>query len=84
MISLFFGDSDFPKKILNRIKKLKKKYFIVDLSHTRQFKSDKNSYSISFGQFGKIIGLIKEKKCDKVLFAGKIKKPNISFIEVRL
>ena len=57
MISLFFGDSDFPKKILNKIKKLKKKYFIVDLSLTRQFKSDKNSYSISIGQFGKIISL---------------------------
>ena len=82
MISLFFGDSDFPKKILNKIKKLKKKYFIVDLSLTRQFKSDKNSYSISIGQFGKIISLIKEKKCDKVLFAGKIKKPNFSSLKL--
>ena len=34
MIGLFFGSSDFPKKILNKIKKLKKKYFIVDLSLT--------------------------------------------------
>ena len=82
MIGLFFGDSDFPKKILNKIKKLKKKYFIVDLSLTRQFKSDKNSYSISIGQFGKIISLIKEKKCDKVLFAGKIKKPNFSSLRL--
>ena len=82
MISLFFGDSDFPKKILNKIKKLKKKYFIVDLSHTRQFKSEKNSYSISIGQFGKIISLIKEKKCDKVLFAGIIKKPNFSSLKL--
>ena len=82
MISLFLGDSDFPKKILNKIKKLKKKYFIVDLSSTRQFKSYKNSYSISIGQFGKIISLIKEKKCDKVLFAGKIKKPNFSSLKL--
>ena len=82
MIGLFFGDSDFPKKILNKIKKLKKKYFIVDLSLTKQFKSDKNSYLISIGQFGKIISLIKEKKCDKVLFAGKIKKPNFSSLKL--
>ena len=32
MIGLFFGDSDFPIKILNKIKKCKKKYFIIDLS----------------------------------------------------
>jgi UDP-2,3-diacylglucosamine hydrolase len=82
MISLFFGDSDFPKKILSKVKKLKKKYFIVDLSHTRQFKSDKNSYSISIGQIGKIISLIKKKKCDKVLFAGIIKKPNFSSLKL--
>ena len=82
MIGLFFGSSDFPKKILNKIKKLKKKYFIVDLSLTGQFKSDKNSYSISIGQFGKIISLIKEKKCDKVLFAGIIKKPNFSSLKL--
>ena len=82
MIGLFFGDSDFPNNILNKIKKLKKKYFIVDLSLTGQFKSDKNSYSISIGQFGKIISLIKEKKCDKVLFAGKIKKPNFSSLKL--
>ena len=32
MIGLFFGDTEFPKKILDRIKKKNKKYIIVDLS----------------------------------------------------
>jgi len=82
MIGLFFGDTDFPKKILNRIKKLKKKYFIIDLSLHKKFKNDKYSYSISIGQFGKIISLIKEKKCNKVLFAGKINKPKISSLKL--
>jgi len=76
MIGLFFGDTDFPKKILSKIIKLKKPYFIIDLSLNKKFKSDKNSYSISIGKFGKITKLIKEKKCKKVLFAGKIDKPN--------
>ena len=58
MIGLFFGDTDFPKKILNKIIKLKKNYFIIDLSKNRKFKSNKNSHSISIGQFGKIINLI--------------------------
>ena len=84
MIGLFFGDSDFPKKILNKIKKLNKKYFIIDLSPTKQFKNEKSSYSISIGQFGKIIRLIKEKKCDMVLFAGKIKKPKFSSLKLDL
>ena len=51
MIGLFFGDTDFPKIILNKIKKIKKKYFIVDLTKNNKFKKDKNSYVISIGQF---------------------------------
>ena len=82
MIGLFFGDTDFPKKILNKIKNLKKNYFIIDLSQNKKFKSNKNSYSISIGQFGKIINLIKEKKCNKVLFAGKINKPKFSSLKL--
>ena len=82
MIGLFFGETDFPKKILKKIKKLKKKYFIIDLSSNKKFKKEKNSYSISIGQFGKIIKLIKEKKCNKVIFAGKIKKPKISKLKL--
>jgi len=82
MIGLFFGDTDFPKRILNKIKKLKKKYFIIDLTKNNKFKRDKNSYSISIGQFGKIINLTKQKKCNKVLFAGKIDKPNFSSLKL--
>ena len=82
MIGLFFGDTDFPKKILNKIKKLKKNYFIIDLSQNKKFKSNKNSYSISIGQFGKIIKLIKEKRCSRVIFAGKINKPKFSSLKL--
>jgi len=82
MIGLFFGDTDFPKKILNKIIKLKKNYFIIDLSKNRKFKRNKNSQSISIGQFGKIIKLIKEKKCKKVLFAGQINKPKFSSLKL--
>ena len=32
MIGLFFGDTDFPKLILEKLKKRKKKYLILDLS----------------------------------------------------
>ena len=75
MIGLFLGSTDFPKKILKTIKEKKKAYFIIDLTKNNFFKKDKNSYFISIGKFGQILDLIKERKCKKVLFAGKIDKP---------
>ena len=78
MIGLFLGDTDFSEIVLKKIKKLKKKYFIIDFSKNNKFKKDKNSYRVSIGKFGKIIKLIKEKNSKKVLFAGKIAKPNFS------
>ena len=82
MIGLFLGDNDFPKKILNKIKKLNTSYFIIDQSKKKEFKKNNYSYSISIGQFGKIINLIKEKKCKNVLFAGKINKPHFSKLKL--
>ena len=78
MIGLFLGKTDFPKKILNKLKKKKVKYFIIDLTKKNIFKKDKNSHSINIGKFGQILELINKKKCRKVIFAGKIDKPKIS------
>ena len=78
MIGLIFGDTDFPMEILKKIKKKKVRYLIIDLSKSKKFKKNKRSYSFSIGQFGKIINILKENKCKKVLFAGKVNKPNIS------
>ena len=82
MIGLFLGSTDFPKLILNKIKKEKKKYFIIDLTANNEFKKNKYSYNISIGQFGKILSIIKENKCNNVLFAGKINKPKISSLKL--
>jgi len=84
MIGLFLGDTDFSEIILNKVKKIKKKYFIIDFSKNNKFKKDKNSYRISIGKFGEIIKLIKSKKSKKVLFAGKIAKPNFSSLRLDL
>jgi UDP-2,3-diacylglucosamine hydrolase len=82
MIGLFLGSTDFPKKILDKIKKKKINYFIIDLTKVNFFKKEKNSNHISIGKFGKILNLIKLKKCKKVLFAGKIDKPKISTLKL--
>ena len=78
MIGLLFGNTDFPDKILEKIKKKKIKYIIIDLSKSKKFKKDRKSYPVSIGQFGKIINILKENNCKKVLFAGKVDKPNFS------
>ena len=60
MIGLIFGDTDFPKYIYKKIKN-KNKYFIIDLTKKKIFRRDKNSISVSLGQIGKIITLLKKK-----------------------
>ena len=84
MIGLIFGDTDFPNKILKSIKKRKTKYLIIDLSTSKRFKKDSKSYSVSIGQFGKMINILKENSCKKVLFAGKVNKPNFTKLKLDL
>ncbi len=81
MIGLIFGDSNFPKYILRKIKK-RYKYVLIDLTKKKIFKKDKNSHSVSIGQFGKIISILKFYNCKKVLFAGKVAKPNFRSIKL--
>jgi DUF1009 family protein len=82
MIGLIFGDTDFPKEILKTIKKKKINHLIIDLSKSKKFKKNKKSYAVSVGQFGKIIKILKENNCKKVLFAGKVNKPNFSKLKL--
>ena len=84
MIGLIFGDTDFPKEILKAVKKRKIKYLIIDLSKSKKYKKDKKSYSVSIGEFGKIISILKDNSCKKVLFAGKVSKPNFSKLKLDL
>ncbi len=82
MIGLIFGDTDFPNKILKTIRNKKIRYLIIDLSKSKKFKKDSKSFSVSIGQFGKIINILKENSCKKVLFAGKVNKPNFSKLKL--
>jgi len=83
MIGLIFGETNFPKYIYKKIKN-KKKYTIIDLTSKNSFKNDKNSHKVSIGQFGKIISILKEQNCKKVLFAGKVNKPKFSKLKLDL
>ena len=83
MIGLIFGETEFPKEILKKIEKKHLKYLIIDLTNGR-FKKNNHTYNVSIGQFGKIIKILKDNKCKKVLFAGKVKKPNFSKLKLDL
>jgi UDP-2,3-diacylglucosamine hydrolase len=84
MIGLIFGESKLPLIILNKFKKKKYKYIIIDLTKKNIFKKNKFSYTASVGQFGKIIKIFKDNKCKKVLFAGTVKKPKLSKLKLDL
>ena len=84
MIGLIFGDTNFPTEILKKIKKKRLNYLIIDLSKSKRFKKDTKSYSISIGEFGKIISILKDNSCKKVLFAGKVSKPKFSKLKMDL
>ena len=84
MIGLIFGETNFPIQILKKIKKNHLKYLIIDLTKRRKFKKDKHSYNVSIGQFGRIIKILKDNKCKKVIFAGKVHKPNFSKLKLDL
>ena len=84
MIGLFLGEKDLPIEILKKIERKKINYFIVDLTKNNKFKKNKKSYFINIGKFGEILNLIKTKKCNKVIFAGNIIKPQISKLKLDL
>ena len=82
MIGLIFGETDFPNEILKRIEKKKINFIIIDLSKSKKFKKNRKSYSVSIGQFGKIINILKDNNCKRVLFAGKVARPNFSKLKL--
>ena len=84
MIGLILGDTNFPNEILKTIRKKKLSYLIIDLSKNKKFRKDKKSFSISIGQFGKIIDILKKNNCKRVLFAGKVNKPQFSKLKLDL
>ena len=81
MIGLIFGETNLPKYIYKKIK-FKKKFIIIDLTKKNIFKNYKNSFPAKIGEFGKIISILKRNRCKKVLFAGKVNKPNFSRVRL--
>ena len=80
MIGIFAGSGTLPKEILFFLNKNKKKYIVLNLSN----KKIKNSIDVQLGQFGKILNILKKYKIKKVIFAGYVKRPNLSSLKFDL
>jgi len=78
MIGLVLGETQLGNLIIKKLKLFKKKFIIIDITKRKIFKKNKNSFSLSIGQLGKAISILKKNKCKKVIFAGKVSTPNFS------
>ena len=76
MIGLVLGDTQLGFLIIKKLKSLKIKYKIIDISEKKIFNKDINSYPLSIGQLGKALSILKKNKCKKIIFAGKVIRPN--------
>ena len=82
MIGLVLGETQLGSIIIKRLESLGKEYLIIDLSLNKLFKKKRNSFPLNIGQLGKALSILKKHKCDKVLFAGRVSRPNFSKIKL--
>ena len=76
MIGLVLGDTHIGRLIISKLKLLKKNFIVIDISKKKIFKNYKNSFPLSIGQLGKAINILKKNKCKKVIFAGRVERPD--------
>jgi len=84
MIGLILGDTQLGKVIINKLKLLKIKFLIIDISKKKIFKKNQNSHPLSIGQIGKAISILKKNRCKKIIFAGKVNRPKFSKVKFDL
>ena len=78
MIGLVLGETQLGSLIIKKLKLLGKNFIIIDISQKKIFKKNKNAFSLSVGQLGRGLSLLKEYNCKKIIFAGRVKRPNFS------
>ena len=78
MIGLVLGETQFGNLIIKKLKLLKKKFVIIDISKKKIFKKNKSFFPLSIGQLGKALAILKKHGCKKIIFAGKVTTPNFS------
>jgi len=76
MIGLVLGETQLGSLIVNKLRNLNVRYIIIDISKKKTFKKNKHAYQLSIGQLGKAISILKKNNCKKIIFAGRVDRPN--------
>ena len=78
MIGLVLCETQLGSIIIKKLRSLKKKYIIIDISKKKIFKKNKSFFPLCIGQLGKALAILKKHGCKKIIFAGKVTTPNFS------
>ena len=81
MLGLIVGESNLPRFLINKLLKKNVKFLILDLTKNNIYKKYKNSYSLKITQLGKAISILNKNNCKKIIFIGKVKRPEISLLK---
>jgi len=77
MIALNTGKGNLPKVIIKKFNKKKINFLIINVSK-KKIINRKNIYNLNITQISKILSLLKKNKCNNVILAGKVTRPNIN------
>lgn len=81
MLGIIAGETSLPKYLINKLIKNNSKFLIIDLTKSNNFKKYANSYSLKITQLGKAISILNTNNCKKIIFIGKVKRPEISLLK---
>jgi DUF1009 family protein len=81
MLGIIAGETSLPKYLINKLIKNNYKFLILDLTKSNNFKKYANSYSLKITQLGKAISILNKNNCKKIIFIGKVKRPEISLLK---
>jgi DUF1009 family protein len=81
MLGIIAGENNLPKYLINKLIKNNSKFLIIDLTKSNNFKKYANSYSLNITQLGKAISILNNNNCKKIIFIGKVKRPEISLLK---
>jgi DUF1009 family protein len=81
MLGIIAGENNLPKYLINKLIKNNSKFLIIDLTKSNNFKKYANSYSLNITQLGKAISILNKNNCKKIIFIGKVKRPEISLLK---
>jgi DUF1009 family protein len=81
MLGIIAGETSLPKYLINKLIKNNSKFLIIDLTKLNNFKKYSNSHSLKITQLGKALSILNMNNCKKIIFIGKVNRPEISSLK---